>query len=125
MHEAPREYLEQVELVIWLKFHPILKNFYYKNDNEGKRTPAQGAQAKRLGLRPGVSDLFIYYPTKAYHGLFLEMKRNKKYTPSEQNTETWKAQENFLETVKSVGYQGAFCYGWYDAKKIIESYLLT
>lgn len=112
-------------MVTWLKFHPILKNFYLKNDNEGKRTPAQGAQAKRMGLRQGASDLFIYYPTKTYHGLWLEIKRNKKYTPSERNTETWKAQEKFIETVKSVGFSGEFCYGFVDGKRIIEAYLLS
>ena len=96
-----------------------------KNDNEGKRTPAQGAQAKSMGLRPGASDLFIAWPTKTYHGLWLEVKRNKKYTTSERNTDTWKAQESFIEEMKSVGFAGEFCYGWIDGKRIIESYLLT
>lgn len=123
--EAPKEYVEQAALVSWLAIHPKLKKYFLKNDNEGKRTPAQGNQAKRLGLRRGVSDLFICYPTTAYHGLWLEIKRNKKYTPSEQSTETWKAQENFIEDMKSIGYAGFFCYGWIDGKNIIESYLLS
>jgi hypothetical protein len=78
-----------------------------------------------MGLRPGASDIFIYYPTKSHPGLWLEVKRNKKYTKSERSTPTWIAQEKFIETVKSVGYAGFFCYGWVDGKEIIEHYLRT
>ena len=110
-------------LVAWLARHPQLKDFYFKNDNEGKRTPAQGFHAQRMGLRRGVSDFFIGWPTPKYHGLFLEVKRNKKYTESERSTETWIMQELFIENMKSVGYWGEFCYGWEDGKRIIECYL--
>ncbi len=78
-----------------------------------------------MGLRPGVSDLFIYYPTNTFHGLFLEVKRDKSYTPSERSTATWIAQEEFMKHVKTVGFAGETCYGWLDGKRIVESYLLT
>ena len=80
---------------------------------------------KLLGLRPGVSDLFIYHPTSTFHGLWLEIKRAKIYSRSERNTDSWIAQEKFIEVVKSAGYAGEFCFGWVDGKRIIESYLLT
>jgi hypothetical protein len=121
----PSEEQEQKALVKWLSYHPTVREFFCKNTNEGKRTPRQGHTLKLLGLRPGVSDLFIYYPTKTYHGLWLEVKRNKKYTPSEMKTPTWIAQVEFIKTVKSIGYAGEFCYGWNEGSKIIESYLLT
>jgi hypothetical protein len=105
--------------------HPVLKKFFHKNDNEGKRTPMQGHRLKKLGLRAGVSDLFICYPSKskAYLGLYLEVKRNKRYTKSERSTSTWIAQEEFQKNVRSVGYAAYFCYGWVDGKNIIENYL--
>jgi hypothetical protein len=103
--------------------HPKLKGFYCKNDNEGKRTPKQGAFSKKMGLLVGVSDLFIFYPTEKYHGLWLEIKRNKKYSKSEMSTPSWIAQENFIRLVKSVGYDAHFVYGWIDGKRIIEEYL--
>jgi len=78
-----------------------------------------------MGLKPGASDLFIYYPTRKYHGLFLEVKRNKKYTPSEMKTETWILQQEFLSSVKSVGYAGEVCYGVEDGVSIVEAYLLA
>lgn len=121
----PSENQEQRALVKWLSYHPIVRKFFCKNNNEGQRTALQGRNLQLMGLRSGVSDLFIYYPTKTYHGLWLEVKRNKIYTPSERRTETWLAQEEFLKIVKSVGYEGKMCYGFEDGKKIIESYLLT
>lgn len=103
----------------------MLRDFFCKNDNEGKRTPAQGWNLKLMGLRPGVSDIFIYYPHGAYHGLWLEVKRNMKYPPSARATPTWIAQEKFQEIVKSVGFAAHFCYGWEDGKRIVDNYLLT
>ncbi len=123
--QIPSEAQEQRALVKWLSYHLIVRDYFCKNNNEGKRTNEQGYDLKLLGLRPGVSDLLIYYPTKTYSGLFLEIKRNKKYTKSERSTATWIAQEKFLETVKSVGYQGHFCYGCEDGIEIITAYLRT
>lgn len=123
--EIPKEYVEQAALVKWLSFHPKLKNYFLKIDNEGKRTPTQGAHAKRMGLRVGAADLFIAWPTRSYKGLWLEMKRNKRYTPSEMQKPSWVAQNAFMESMKSVGYDAHFCYGFIDGKNIIESYLLT
>jgi hypothetical protein len=126
--------MEQKALVKWLNLHPLLKNYFCKNDNEGPRktivrddkvVPVGLYNAMGMGLRPGVSDIFIYWPTKTYHGLWLEVKRKKKYSPSEMNTDTWKAQEVFQMHVKSVGYMAEFCFGWEDGKRIIENYLLS
>ena len=122
---VPLERQEQQWLVDWLSFHPILKEFFYKTNNEAKRTPQQAYFLRRMGLKTGVSDIHICYPTKTHPGLFLEVKRNKKYTPSEMNTNTWKEQEKFIERMKSVGFQGHFCYGWVDGREIIQRYLLT
>jgi len=119
----PSEKQEQIWLVEWLNYHPIVRDFFCKIDNEGKRTPAQGYMAKLMGLRPGVSDLHIYYPTSNHHGLWLEVKRNRNYSKSERLTPTWVAQESFHERVKSVGYDAHFCYGWVHGKSIIEDYL--
>lgn len=130
----PSESEEQRALVEWLNLHPLLRNLFAKLDNEGKRhTIIKNGRtfnlglirAVKQGLRYGLSDLLIYFPTKTYHGLFLEMKRNKIYTPSEKRTRTWIAQENFKETVKSVGYACETCYGWEHGKRVIEEYLKT
>ncbi len=119
----PPERVEQEALVEWLSYHPLLKNFFHKTNNEGKRTALQGHRLVKQGLRTGVSDLFIYYPVAEYNGLWLEVKRNKNYTLSEKSTDTWKAQEKFIDCVKSVGFAAHFCYGWLDGKNHVENYL--
>jgi len=119
----PTEYQEQNALVKWLNFHPTVRDFFCKNNNEGKRSAIQGYNLKLNGLRPGVSDLFIYYPANGFHGLWLEVKRNKIYTKSEMSTLTWMAQEEFMRNVRSVGYAASFCFGWENGKNIVENYL--
>ena len=122
---APSEAAEHRAIVRWLSYHPIVRDYYCKMHNEGKRTAIQGHQLKLLGLRSGVSDLFIYWPSRSFHGLWLEVKRNKAYSKSERSTKTWLAQEEFMKNVKSVGFAAEFCYGFEAGIKIIEEYLLT
>lgn len=121
----PSEAQEQKALVQWMSYHPIVRDYFYKNDNEGKRSRIGGHENKLMGLKSGVSDIFLFYPTLKYHGLFLEVKRKKLYTMSERSTKTWLAQEKFLELVKSVGFAGETCYGWENGRIIIENYLLS
>ncbi len=121
----PTENQEQRALVKWLSYHPIVRDYFCKNNNQGKRTEVQGWNLKLMGLRAGVSDLTIFYPTKVYHGLFLEVKRNMNYSPSAKNTDTWKQQVEWIERMRGVGYVAEFCYGFLDAKRIVEDYLLT
>jgi len=122
--KTPSENQEQKALVKWLNYHPIVRDYFFKINNEGKRTPLQGFNLHLMGMRRGVSDLFIYYPSNGFHGLFLEVKRSKKYSLSEMSTETWVAQQEFGRTVQGVGYAFETCYGWVDGKNIIDAYLL-
>jgi hypothetical protein len=123
----PSENQEQRWLVKWLSSHPQIKDFFCKNNNEGKRTEVQTWNLKLMGLRPGVSDLFIPYPSQSgkYAGLWLEVKRNMNYPPSARKSITWIQQEVWIERMKSVGFDGRFCYGWVNGKEIIEGYLLS
>ena len=121
--EIPTENQEQRAIVKWLSYHPIVRNYYCKINNEGQRTAGQGYNLQLMGLRRGASDLLIYYPVGRFSGLWIEMKRAKEYTISERNSLTWKAQVDFQENVKRVGYVAFFAYGWVDAKNIIEKYL--
>ncbi len=116
---------EQRALVKWIKTQRIFDDLLIKLNNEGKRTDAQGWNLKLLGMSPGASDLFLAYPTRKFHGLWLEVKQNRQYTPSEMAKPSWQAQIKFLERMNSVGFAGHFCYGWEHGKRIIENYLLS
>lgn len=121
----PSENQEQRALVKWLSYHPIVRDYFCKNNNEGKRSEAQGWNLKLMGLRPGVSDLFLAYPSKSkkYAGLWLEVKKNMKYPPSAKKNKTWVQQQEWIDLMKGVGYHGDFCYGWEHGVRIIEEYL--
>lgn len=123
MPQPPSENQEQRAIVKWLRLHHVLKDYFLKLNNEGRRSEAEGWNLKLMGLRPGASDLLIFYPTPKYHGLFLEVKRARKYSPSEQQTDTWIAQEEFLQCVRTVGFAGERCYGFDNAIEIVEAYL--
>lgn len=116
---------EQRALVKWIRTQRSLDGFLIKLNNEGKRTEAQGWHLKLMGMEPGASDLFIALPTAHFCGLWLEVKQNRKYTPSEMAKPSFAAQIKFIERMISVGFAGHFCYGWEQGKRIIEDYLLT
>lgn len=73
------------------------------------------AALKRQGFRPGVSDIVIPYPTLAYHGLFIELKRDAKAKVSDEQKD-WRYKMDLL------GYRAEICVGWEAARSVIEEY---
>lgn len=119
----PTEFQEQCALVAWIKHQPKIAPYLIKITNEGKRTRLQGFHLKSMGMQPGVSDLFLAYPTGQFAGLWLEIKRNRAYTPSEMRSSSWEAQIQFIARMKQVGFAAEVCYGFEHGKRIIETYL--
>jgi hypothetical protein len=76
-----------------------------------------------MGMRKGASDLFLAIPVYPEHGYWLEVKQNRKYTPSEMRTPTWLGQEAFMKDMRYMGYRADFVYGWEHGKLLIEKYL--
>lgn len=107
---------ETIALIDWAKHHPILQDIIVHIPNEAKRTPQLGRYLKRIGMRAGVSDILIPYPTQKYHGLWIEMKRKKKYTIKDE-------QRYWIDKMNQLGYLAVIALGFDDAKKIIEDYL--
>ena len=42
--------------------------------NLRSRHPAEAVHLKRMGVKPGVPDLFLPFPVPPFHGLWIEMK---------------------------------------------------
>lgn len=63
----------------------------------------------------GVSDVFLPVARGGFHGLYVELKV-KGGKPSD-NQKWWIA-----ETTKQ-GYLSVVCFGWVEAKEVIEGYL--
>lgn len=114
---VPDEHSEQVSLFRWWKLryrdHPAL---LFAIPNGGARDPVTGKRLKDEGVMPGIPDICLSWPAGGYHGLFIEMKKQRGGKVS-------KAQEEALSALRKAGYRAEVCAGWQAAREVIENYL--
>ena len=84
--------------------------------NGGKRDKRTAVALKRQGVKAGVPDICLPVARNGYHGLYIELKAGKN--KATKNQEKWQV---FLN---DQGYYAVICYGWREAAKVIEEYLL-
>lgn len=100
---------EQMRFIKW--FRDIYKDVrIFAIPNGGKRHISTAMTLKATGTMPGVPDLFI----PAWK-LWVEMKRMKGGNLSHE-------QKDFIEYLKSVGYECLVCLGHEDAKNQISEF---
>jgi len=87
----------------------------YHIPNEGKRSKATGGRLKAQGLKPGVPDVCLPTAHGGYIGLYIEMKV-KPNKPTEN-------QKRWLRALREAGHMVAVCYGFEEARDLIEKYL--
>ena len=109
----PTEDQEQIALATWLTKQGIR---FYAIANGGKRNLREAVKLKRTGLSPGVPDICIPIPSGCYHGLYIELKRERGGRVSNEQVE-------WLEFLRSKGYWADVAFGFEDAKKIVLYYL--
>jgi len=68
-----------------------------------------------MGVKKGVSDLFLAYPVGQYSGFWLELKAPGKKPNS--------AQMDWLKLMESVGYAADWYDDWGNARAAILEYL--
>ena len=112
---VPSEHAEQVAVIQWCDYHREARNIF-AIPNGGARSPITGRKLKEEGVRPGVPDLFLPLARDGYHGLFIEMKRRKRYTTSP-------AQKERIEQLMRDGYRVEVCRGADEAIGVIAEYL--
>ncbi len=105
----------QITVVSWVQVnYPDIAKRMIHIANERKTSPYQGSILKKMGVMPGVSDLFFIIPTIEYNGLFIEIKSLKgRVSP---------AQKKFIHQVILDGYQGKICYGFDEVIDAIKEY---
>ncbi|MGQ5289894.1 VRR-NUC domain-containing protein [Pectobacterium actinidiae] len=115
-HQAELE--EQAALIDWADKTVIdgikIGDYLLHVPNEGKRGPKAARDAKRLGVRAGVPDLFLALPRGGYAGLWIEMKA--------KNGELSTQQEVWLSRLEDVGYRVVCCFGFEQAVSVIETF---
>lgn len=116
------EDVHQRSFTKWAFGHPILSKYYYHVPNEGKRPRLTGHLLTLKGLRKGVSDIVIAYPSpQGYHGAYLELKR-PMFKDRVRNVLSVD-QTEWIDSVKKVGYYANVAWGWEDAREQALKYL--
>lgn len=112
------EEIEQINLFRWAEFaenkYPELKLMYHV-PNEGKRSALTGSRLKQAGLKPGVPDIVLPVARGGYIGLYIELKYGRNKTTDNQ--------KEWLRDLRNQYHLTAVCYGWEQAKDLIESYM--
>lgn len=89
--------------------------------NGSYRTKSEAAKLKNMGVKAGVSDLFLPIPVGELHGLWIEMK-----APAGETTKAGtvsKEQSKWLEMMELSGYGAAVAFGADEAISIIKEYM--
>lgn len=114
------EHKEQCALMKW--WHLSCNRFgadeklLFAIPNGGRRDVVTASNLRAEGVRAGVPDLFLAVPAFGFHGLFIEMKREKGGVVSD-------FQKEYISLLHERGYNAIVCHGWIEAKNSIESYL--
>ena len=113
------EHQEQRTLFTWSALnrqkYPQLGNMF-SVPNGGYRHKTTAARMKSEGVKAGVPDIMLPWPSKGFHGLFIEMKRLVGGRLSDE-------QKAWAERLLAAGYQVKVCKGFEEAKQSIEEYL--
>lgn len=115
----PLEAEEQKALFDWAAImerqHPEL-HFMYHVPNGGKRNAKEAAHLKAEGVKAGVPDIVLPAARGCFHGLYIELKRQKSGSLSQD-------QKDYLDFLQKQGYCAVMCRGWKQAASTILSYL--
>jgi hypothetical protein len=117
---TPTEHQEQVMLIKWCELNKTRYpgiDLIFAIPNGANKSKVARAQFKAEGLKSGVPDLFLPIAKGGCHGLFIEMKRKKPRGSVSENQKTW------LSALEQNGYKAHVCYGFEEAKQVIEDYL--
>ena len=122
MNSTAKEDQVQQALFVWAAWASATDERYLSLDtmfaipNGGKRSKATAALLKRTGVKAGVPDILLPVARGGYHGLFIELKREKGGHVSP-------AQESFMEKLMAQGYKCEVCRGFDSAVACIQEYM--
>ena len=109
---------EQMAVIKWAELmsnkHPCLK-WLYHTPNGGSRNIAEAANLKRMGVKAGVPDLCLPYPSNGHHGLYIEMKTDKGRPTA--------CQRDYIDWLNEQGYKAVVCHGASEAIDVILNYV--
>jgi len=133
MAHSDFEHQEQAALIQWADCSPnpvlpgMIGDYLYAVPNGSNKSMAARMKFKREGLRPGVPDLVLAIPLMqhSWPGLYIEMKKQRQHYRgmAEAENAVSETQKLWHDRLTIAGYLVHTCYGWEEARKIIEQYL--
>jgi Zn ribbon nucleic-acid-binding protein len=88
--QGTTEHSQQVALFMWaqdnVQWYPCLR-WMFAIPNGGLRDRVTASILKAEGVKRGVADIYLPFAVGNYHGLFIEMKRPKKSSTSNEQDE--------------------------------------
>lgn len=101
-------------VIQWVRAQAHLSPYVIHIPNEGKRSLQAAATLKAMGMRSGVSDLFVALPRGEYHGAWIELKTIKGRLSDNQ--------KDFFSDMQKAGYYTALCRGFDEAIATLTHY---
>ena len=115
----PLEEIEQEHVFLWASMeeraYPELA-MLYAIPNGGKRAIKTAVALKKQGVKRGVPDMCLPVARGGYHGLYIELKRQKGGTVSDE-------QREWIAALNTQGYKAIICHGAEEAIEQIRGYL--
>ena len=107
---------ESIQIMICSYLDLVYPDILYTATCGGLRTSIKQAnKAKKTGYRKGLPDMIFFEPRKGFHGMCLEVKRDKRSYPS-------KAQETFIDALNGRDYLAKCVKGFEEAKEALDWY---
>lgn len=110
---------EQMAVMKWAEMsrgkYPELRLLFHIA-NGGSRNKIEAAHLKQQGVKAGVPDLCLPVARGRFHGLYIEMKREKGGRLSPE-------QKGWLNALEAQGYYCKVCHGASEAIHTIQDYL--
>lgn len=115
----PLEEIEQEHVFLWASMeeraYPELA-MLYAIPNGGKRAIKTAVALKKQGVKRGVPDMCLPVPRGGFNGLYIELKRVKGGTVSDE-------QGAWINALNAQGYRAVVCCGAQEAIKTIREYM--
>lgn len=89
--------------------------------NGGARHKATAGKLKAEGVKAGVPDVCLPVAKGVHGSLWIELKRPK--APGKPRGRISEAQQWWIGNLQAHGQLAAVCFGWLEAKDLIEAYM--
>lgn len=110
------EDIAQINFMNWVSYNlPDIFEDTHHFANQRTCSIQEGRKLKRMGVKRGVSDIFVAIPKNGKSGLWVELKVGSGKVSKEQ--------KEFLLRKTKNGYACHVAWGWQDAKDILLDYL--